>query len=133
MPLLGAPGRRVRRRDVGRLGEALAADHVERVGWSIHDRNWRCRYGELDLVCRDGSTWVFVEVRTLRRARSGRPEDSIGHAKRGAVIRTSLAWLQAHGGLEQSIRFDVIAVELGAAEPTIRHTRGAFDGTGEAL
>lgn len=126
-------GYRVRRRDVGRLGEELAARHVVRAGWSIHDRNWRCRHGELDLVCRDGSTWVFVEVRTLRGPRSARPEESIGAAKRGAVIRTSLSWLQGHGGIEQAFRFDVIAVELDDPEPVIRHIRGAFDGTGEAL
>lgn len=133
MPPREALGLLVHRRDVGRLGEALAARHVERAGWVIHDRNWRCRHGELDLVCRDGSTWVFVEVRTLRGSRTGRPEESIRGSKRGAVIRTSLAWLQSHGGIEQSFRFDVIAVGLDGPEPTIRHIRSAFDGTGEAL
>lgn len=133
MPRGGALPSHVRRRDVGRLGEELAARHVARLGWSIHDRNWRCRHGELDLVCRDGITWVFVEVRTLRGSRTGRPEDSVDRLKRGAVIRTSLAWLQSHGGTEQPFRFDVIAVELDAPEPTVRHIRRAFDGTGEAL
>ncbi|MBK7972510.1 MAG: YraN family protein [Deltaproteobacteria bacterium] len=123
----------MRRRDVGRLGEELAARHVERAGWTIHDRNWRCRHGELDIVCRDGSMWVFVEVRTLRGSRTGRPEESIRETKRCAVIRTSLAWLQRHGGTEQSFRFDVIAVRLDGPEPSLRHIRGAFDGTGEAL
>ena len=84
-------------------------------------------------MCRDGATWVFVEVRTLRGSRMGRPEESIRSSKRSAVIRTSLAWLQSHGGIEQSFRFDVIAVGLDGPEPAIRHIRDAFDGTGEAL
>jgi putative endonuclease len=123
----------VQRREVGRLGEGLAALHLERGGWQVCERNWRCRYGEIDLICRDGATVVFVEVRTLRTSRTGRPEASIDLSKRNTVVRASLVWLQRNGGSEQPIRYDVVAVELAGPAHSIRHIRGAFDATGEVL
>ncbi len=123
----------VRRQEVGRLGEDLAASHLKQAGLAIRDRNWRCRYGEIDLICTEGATVVFAEVRTLRTRRRGRPEASVALDKRRTLVRASQMWLQRNGGSDRPIRYDVVAIELGGPEPVIRHTRGAFDASGDVL
>ncbi len=126
-PRRDAPVRR------GRLGEDLAARHLEAAGFAIVARNWRSPRGEIDLICTDGPTVVFVEVRSRRSRRLGRPEASVDWNKRRTVVLASQLWLQRNGGVERPIRYDVIAVEHGEPAPRIRHLRGAFDGSGDAL
>ena len=77
-------------RHLGRLGERLAAEHFERLGYRILARNYRTRFGELDLVVTDEEVLVFCEVKTRR---SGSPWENLGVAKRGQVRRMARAWL----------------------------------------
>src|SRR5690606_10776232 len=65
------------RRSLGRWGENLAANHLAAEGLTIIERNWRCRDGEIDLVARDGETFVFVEVKTRRGRDFGAPEEAL--------------------------------------------------------
>ncbi len=123
----------MRRQDVGRLGEDLAVLHLQQAGLTIQQRNWRCRYGEIDIICTQGATVVFTEVRTLRTRRRGRPEASIAVSKRRKLVRASQLWLQQHGGSDRPIRFDVVAIELKGPTPIVRHTPGAFDAAGDVL
>ena len=79
------------RKPLGRLGEDLAARHLEQAGWQIVARNWRTRRGEIDIVARDGEWLVFVEVRTRRAAptRWGSipgPTGGLGHSEEAAAI-----------------------------------------------
>jgi putative endonuclease len=80
------PARVDPRRQLGRLGEDLAAQHLERLGYRVVVRNHRTRHGELDIVAADGATLVFVEVKT-RRAGPGAPFDALHGRKRGQVRR----------------------------------------------
>lgn len=94
----------------GRDGEEAAARFLADQGWAILDRNWRSGPLELDLVCREGDTLVFVEVKT--RAGNGltSPSDAFTPAKRGRVIRAARAWLAAHDAWDCPCRFDLAAV-----------------------
>src|SRR3954454_2782509 len=82
------------RHHLGRIGEDLALAHLERLGYTLVARNHRTRYGELDLVVFDGSTLVFVEVKTRRASASGRaPWEALGQAKQRQVRRMASAFL----------------------------------------
>jgi putative endonuclease len=117
------------RHTLGRTGEDLAARHLERLGFEVLARRHRTRFGELDLVARDGGLLVFAEVKT-RRAGSGRPFDALDEPKRRQVRRMALAWLHdvAPRPFFESVRFDAIAVVVGADGRLVSldHLEGAF-------
>src|SRR4051794_12592125 len=84
------------RAETGRRGEELAASHLRRRGFAILDRNVRSRYGEIDLIACDGRVLAFVEVKTTRARRAGRPRppfERVGAAQRARVRRLALSWL----------------------------------------
>lgn len=108
--------------NLGREGEELAAEHVKGLGWRVLARNWRCRYGELDLVAEDGRTLVFIEVKARSTRRRGAPEEAVDAAKQARLSRIAAAYLAAHGASDRPCRFDVVAVEAGE----LRHHRAAF-------
>lgn len=116
------------RHHLGRLGERLAAEHLERLGYAIVARNHRTRFGELDLVACDGRVLVFVEVKT-RRGR-GRPWDALHDAKRSQVRRMARAYLAdvADRPRVRHIRFDAIGIAIDAHGRLTRldHVEHAF-------
>jgi putative endonuclease len=116
------------RHHLGRLGEQLAAEHLERLGFAIVARNHRTRFGELDLVACDGETLVFCEVKT-RRGR-GQPWDALGQAKRAQVRRMARAYLSDVPDRPRvpRIRFDAIGVSIDPRGRLTRldHLEGAF-------
>jgi len=100
------------RRELGRRGEELAAEHLRKAGYRILDRNVRTRYGEIDLVAQDGACLVFVEVRTVRYA-DMEPEESVTRRKQQRVAALSRRYLQQHGQEHADWRADVIAIAMG--------------------
>lgn len=109
----------------GRQGEDLAAAHLQRCGWQILDRNWRCREGELDIVARDGDALVVVEVKTRRTREFGTPLSAVTPVKVRRLRRLALAWLREREVHPASIRFDVIGIVDGeTARPILEHVRG---------
>lgn len=117
------------RKTLGRRGEQLAAEHVERLGWTIVARNHHTRFGELDIVALDGETLVFAEVKTCRLGK-GRPWDSLHERKRSQVRRMAGVWL--HDVPERprfwTIRCDAIGVVLDDRGALVRldHLQAAF-------
>jgi putative endonuclease len=117
------------RHSLGRLGERLAAEHLERLGYRIVARNYRTRFGELDLVVTDDEVLVFCEVKT-RRASSGDPWDSLGEAKRRQVRSMGRVWLAEAKERPRTsvVRFDAIGVQIDrdGALVSLDHLEGAF-------
>jgi putative endonuclease len=109
-----------------RWGEALAAWFLRLKGFHVEARNWRCPQGELDLVCRDGDTLVFVEVKTRGSAAAGDPEDAVDRRKQQRLVRLAYAYLAHLGGETPPCRFDVVAIERSRLGPRIRHLKSAF-------
>ena len=99
------------RHTLGRLGERLAGEHLERLGYRIVARNHRTRFGELDLVAADDETIVFCEVKT-RRAGTGAPWGALDDRKRKQVRSMGAAWLsETHERPRTAeLRFDAIGV-----------------------
>ena len=117
------------RQHLGRLGERLAAEHFERLGYRVLARNHHTRLGELDLVLTDGETLVFCEVKT-RRLGSGEPWESLHGAKRSQVRRMAAAWLAevTDRPWYAELRFDAVGVLVDARDGLVRldHLAGAF-------
>ena len=96
------------RRALGQAGESLAARELERRGYRIVARNWRCPIGEIDIVAEHGEALVFVEVRTRRGDRWGTPQESITPAKRARLIEAAQTYLQQQALEDRMWRIDVL-------------------------
>jgi putative endonuclease len=119
-----------RRRPLGIAAEMAAAEYLERGGMRVVERNVRFREGEIDLVCREGGTWVFVEVK-CRRARWGDgPAEAVSWWKRRRLTRLAIHYLKWRHLGEPRCRFDVVAVTIGDDGALgVRHLPAAFDAT----
>jgi len=115
------------RRPKGDAGEQIAVSFLEQLGYRIAARNFRLRTGEIDIVAWDGSTLVFVEVKTKTQQKFGQPEEMVTRRKQLALERVAMAYIQRHESAGTDIRFDVIAVQL---EPNraadVTHIPAAF-------
>ncbi|ROR01617.1 YraN family protein [Desulfosoma caldarium] len=114
----------------GRDSETLASAYLQEHGLEILERNVRCPLGEVDLVARDGGTYVFVEIRSHRSARWGMAEESISGTKKKRVVRVALWYLKCRGLMGVPVRFDVVAVQWYGEHARIRWIPGAFDAQG---
>jgi putative endonuclease len=118
------------RHHLGRLGEQLALDHLERLGYALVARNHRTRFGELDLVVSDDRALVFVEVKTRRASRPGRPWENLHDAKRAQVRRMAAAFLAEVRDRPRAaeLRFDAVGVTLDpqGRMVALEHLEGAF-------
>ena len=115
------------RSELGTRGEALAAAHLEALGMRIAARNYRTRYGEVDLIAHEGDTVVFVEVKTRRGSAYGTPEESITPRKLDHLAKTAVLYLQANGLEQRPWRVDLIAIKLGSDGPSINHVRSIVE------
>ena len=118
------------RGEIGRRGEALAAELLRAKGLTIVERNFRCRAGEIDLVALDGRTLVFVEVRSRRGDRAGTPFESVDQRKQAQVTRVARHFVAARGLLDHDVRFDVVGIRFDQEPPAIEHLSAAFDAAG---
>jgi putative endonuclease len=119
------------RRHLGQLGEQLAAEHLVRRGFAIVERNYRTRWGELDIVAFDGRTMAFVEVKTRRlNGDRRRTFDALHASKRNQVRKMAGAWLieRSRRPHADELRFDAIGVTFTADGRlvAIEHLEGAF-------
>jgi putative endonuclease len=120
-----------RRRKLGDTGDQLAAEHLIRRGFQILDRNFRTRWGELDIVATDGRALVFCEVKTRVASRAGRdPLESVHPRKRAQVRRMAGRWLVERNDRPRAgeLRFDAIGITLSADGRLVRldHLEAAF-------
>ena len=131
-----ASGQRTHGGTRGQLGEQIAARHLSEQGYEIVERNFRTRYGELDLIAADSRCIVFCEVKTRVSAGRAGPEhglDAIGHAKRRRVRAMAGQWLRSRPpGRDRlhrpRLRFDAIGITLSPAGAllTLEHIPDAF-------
>ena len=108
---------------LGRRGEDAAAEYLAGLGWTILDRNWRCRDGELDIVAYDGRRHVVCEVKTRRSSRFGDPLEAITEVKAARLRRLAWQWASAHGVGGSPVRVDVLGLVRDGDGFTIDHLR----------
>lgn len=114
-------------RETGQAFETAARQHLERAGLRLLAANVGYRFGELDLVMRDGEAIAFIEVRYRRSSGFGGAPLSVTPAKRRRIALAASAWLAAHPELARCpCRFDVVAIGGSAQAPCIDWIRAAF-------
>jgi putative endonuclease len=100
------------RKPLGDLGEQLAKDHLKKKGYKLIETNYRCHFGEIDIVARQKDCLVFVEVRTKSSLEFGSPEESLSPTKQKHMKKCGYYYLQKHKNLPENWRIDLVAVEL---------------------
>ena len=106
---------------IGKIGEDLAEQFLRKKGWEIIQRNFKARYGEIDIVALDHKTLVFVEVKTRIGMAYGTPEESVTPRKLREVVETARFYKSLHPKLPEALRVDVIGILLDAATRTQRY------------
>lgn len=114
---------------LGRWGEDRAAEYLRDAGYRIFAANWKCRFGELDLVAGDGTCLCFVEVKLRRSAAYGSAAEFVDRRKRDRLRATAELWLMRHP-TDLQPRFDVVEIYApqgtDTKKPEIFHLKNAF-------
>lgn len=112
---------------LGNWGEQLAATHLKKQGYQIVANNFRCCYGEIDLIAKEGPIWCFVEVKTRRVASFGYGYDAVTHMKRQHIIKVAQFYLNREALYEAPARFDIVSIDFISNERyRIELIRNAF-------
>ena len=114
---------------LGKSGEDLACEELERRGYAIIARRYRRRGGELDIIARDGQTMVFVEVKAREGRAFGEACEAVTANKRRTITRLALDYLMRHRLTECACRFDVVSIHFDSGKPVIDVYQNAFDAT----
>jgi putative endonuclease len=119
---MAADGRQL----LGKTGEDLACCELTRRGYDILERRYRTRYGEIDIVARQGDTIVFVEVKARTTDTYGNGEAGVTPWKQQRIVRMALDFLTRRRMADHSCRFDVVTVDFAAGRPSIKVYPHAF-------
>lgn len=114
------------RRQLGDAGEDLAAAALKKQGYKILERNYVTSLGEVDLIARQGKTYVFIEVKTRKNERFGAPQEAVTPAKQHKLRRLADYYLKQKRLGEVEVRFDVVGVIMGEEGPRVEIIRDAF-------
>jgi putative endonuclease len=115
------------RQELGKLGENLACGELSRRGYEILARRYRTKYGEIDIVARDGQTIVIVEVKTRGGRGFGQGAEAVTGLKQRQMLRMGTEYLLRRRLADQPCRFDVVDVNIEGGVPRIEIYRNAFD------
>ena len=115
------------RQSLGKLGEDLACVELSRRGYAILARRYRTRFGEIDIIARDGETTVFVEVKTRDGDRFGDGAEAVTAWKQRRVAAMAIDYASRHRLSDRPCRFDVVAIDVSTAPPQIEVYINAFE------
>ncbi len=107
----------------GKKNEDKAVEYLKESGYIIRERNFRSRFGEIDIIAEDGSNIVIIEVRSKKDTKYGFPEETINQKKIKRIIKTAQIYITARGLENRQIRFDIISI----VNNNIFHIKNAFD------
>jgi putative endonuclease len=115
------------RLSLGQKGEELAVTRLKALNYKILERNFKCHLGEIDIIARDKSTLVFIEVKTRATRDFGGPAAAVHERKQRQLSKVALVYLSQKKLFNIPARFDVVAVELLAPSPRIEVIQNAFE------
>ncbi len=113
--------------ELGKSGEDAACRELQRLGYVILARRYRTRYGEIDLVARDGRTIVFVEVKARTNDRYGLPAEAVTLDKQARVSAMAEDYIARRGLAGAPCRFDVVTITFAGGRLKVEVVRNAFE------
>lgn len=114
-------------KDLGVSGEVFAEKYLEGAGWKILEKNYRIRSAEIDLIAERDGLIAFIEVKTRRSERYGRPAEAVTLRKQQKIISAAGKFMQGAEYVGRACRFDVIEVFKSRGEWCINHIENAFE------
>jgi putative endonuclease len=116
------------RKSLGKKGEDLAASYLQKSqGYRILQRNYRCAFGEVDIIAKDHDVLSFIEVRTRKSEDFGNPKESITKRKQDQLSKVALEFINRHSLQHLKARFDVVAVSLLPDKEQMELIKDAFE------
>jgi len=112
---------------LGRFGEDLARERLKDCGYRILTANYRCPFGEIDVIARDGDVLVFVEIKTRKNKSLGLVKETVNIRKQRQISKVALAYMKSHNLWGSKARFDVVAVGLLDGKKEIEIIKNAFE------
>lgn len=109
----------------GKRGEDMAASFFKNQGYEIVERNWRCRFGEVDLIIKCGEEWRFVEVKARQNEVFGYPEEAVTAVKREHFYKAIEIYSQMRGLSPRQVHADVLAIVLSEKDFDVRWLKDA--------
>jgi TIGR00252 family protein len=97
-------------RDKGNFGETAAVDYLMKAGYTIKDRNFRSRYGEIDIIGEDDGCIAFIEVKSRQNINSGMPCEAVGYKKQKQIVNMALMYIAKNNLIDSNFRFDVVEI-----------------------
>lgn len=114
------------KKELGDRSEELAAQYLRTKGYTLLDRNWRCRSGELDLIAAKDGLIIFCEVKSSRFPGETHPEIRVNRVKQLKIVRTANQYLAQTQYAFNTVRFDVIVLKQSKGRGIIEHLENAF-------
>ncbi|MDP4144382.1 MAG: YraN family protein [Bacillota bacterium] len=105
---------------VGKLGEDIANDYLEKLGYKIIEENFRCKIGEIDLIAIDGGLIVFVEVKSRFSNSYGFPGEAVSFSKRQKIYKIAQFYISKNKLFNVNCRFDVIEIFFNGVKDTYK-------------
>jgi putative endonuclease len=112
---------------LGKSGEELAGRFLKENGYQILAKNYRSRFGEIDIVAREKDCICFIEVKARKDTDFGLPQEAVDFRKQRKISKVALAYLKESRLLDAKARFDVVSVLFEGAGPRIKLTKNAFE------
>lgn len=114
------------RHETGRIGEDISVRYLEQIGYTIIERNFECKQGEIDIIARDKEELVFVEVKTRSSALYGQPKEAVDKTKKKHIYRSAEYYVYAKHLENKPIRIDIIEVYKKRGKFMVHHIKQAI-------
>jgi putative endonuclease len=111
---------------LGREGENIAVDFLKNIGFRVLERNFKYGRKDIDIICKDGKTIVFVEVKAGRSKSFGTPLERVHQRKQNNIAQVAKSFIQQRDCSGYDFRFDVVAIDDKKVSKRIKHIRNAF-------
>lgn len=118
----------MKKKELGRLGENIAAAYLKENGCRILEMNFTAKYGEIDIIAQEKNTLLFVEVKTRKNSLYGTAAQAVNYKKQRKIILTASAYMSLHENTVSNCRFDIIEIYYNnSSSYKVNHLKGAFE------
>lgn len=114
------------RHETGRIGEDISVKYLEQIGYTIIERNFECKQGEIDIIAKDKNEYVFIEVKTRSSVSYGKPKEAVDTTKKKHIYRSAEYYVYLKHLENEPVRIDVIEVYKKQGKFTVHHIKQAI-------